>query len=85
MIGSERLDAVAARAEMQPREIEGWTLLIPRTARTRRQPSSRQIAKQESFRLEYRLRRHDGEHIWAIGAAAPRFDEHGAFLATSGP
>ena len=37
-------------------------------------------ARREAFRLEYRLRRHDGEYRWAINAAAPRFGEHGEFL-----
>ncbi|WP_230770332.1 PAS domain S-box protein [Sphingomonas sp. Leaf4] len=32
------------------------------------------------FRLEYRLRRHDGAYRWAIDAASPRFDGEGAFL-----
>jgi PAS domain S-box-containing protein len=37
-------------------------------------------ARRAPFRLEYRLRRHDGEYRWAIDAAAPRFAEDGAFL-----
>jgi PAS domain S-box-containing protein len=37
-------------------------------------------AGRQAFRLEYRLRRHDGEYRWAIDAAAPRFGEHGEFL-----
>ena len=37
-------------------------------------------AKREAFRLEYRLRRNDGEYRWAINAAAPRFSETGEFL-----
>jgi PAS domain S-box-containing protein len=32
------------------------------------------------FRLEYRLRRSDGEWRWALDAAAPRLAEDGAFL-----
>ncbi|WP_137179923.1 PAS domain S-box protein [Roseomonas sp. AR75] len=36
--------------------------------------------RSEAFRLEYRLRRHDGAYRWAIDAAAPRFGEHGEFL-----
>ncbi len=32
------------------------------------------------FRLEYRLRRWDGEFRWAIDAAQPRFSEEGEFL-----
>lgn len=37
-------------------------------------------ARREAFRLEYRLRRADGEYRWAIDAAAPRFGEGGEFL-----
>jgi len=37
-------------------------------------------AKQEPFRLEYRLRRADGTYRWAIDAAAPRFGSDGSFL-----
>lgn len=33
-----------------------------------------------SFRLEYRLRRQDGEYRWALDAAAPRFSAEGRFL-----
>lgn len=34
---------------------------------------------QTPFRMEYRLRRHDGEWRWAIDAAAPRISPDGAF------
>lgn len=37
-------------------------------------------ARREPFRLEYRLRRHDGAERWAIDAASPRFAADGAFL-----
>lgn len=36
-------------------------------------------ARQEPFRLEYRLRRADGSYRWAIDAAAPRFTDDGSF------
>ena len=35
---------------------------------------------QEAFRLEYRVRRHDGVYRWAIDAASPRFSGQGEFL-----
>ena len=38
------------------------------------------LARQEAFRLEYRLRRHDGVYRWAIDAAEPRFSPDGSFL-----
>ncbi|WP_312489876.1 PAS domain S-box protein [Sphingomonas sp.] len=37
-------------------------------------------ARQEAFRLEYRLRHRDGHYRWAIDAASPRFDADGGFL-----
>ncbi len=37
-------------------------------------------AGRQAFRLEYRLRRHDGEYRWAIDAAAPRTGPGGEFL-----
>ena len=36
--------------------------------------------RQTPFRLEYRLRRADGEYRWVIDAAAPRFSKDGTFL-----
>jgi len=36
--------------------------------------------KREAFRLEYRLRRKDGEYRWALDAARPRFSSQGEFL-----
>lgn len=36
--------------------------------------------KHEGFRIEYRLRRADGEYRWAIDAGAPRFNERGEFV-----
>ncbi|MEG4518280.1 MULTISPECIES: PAS domain-containing protein [unclassified Microcoleus] len=35
--------------------------------------------RQESFRVEYRVRRKDGGYSWAMDAAAPRFSESGQF------
>ncbi|MBD2104098.1 PAS domain S-box protein [Leptolyngbya sp. FACHB-261] len=35
--------------------------------------------RKEAFRLEYRLRRKDGEYIWAIDAASPWFGGDGQF------
>ncbi|MFE8583561.1 PAS domain S-box protein [Sphingomonas sp. NCPPB 2930] len=37
-------------------------------------------ARQEAFRLEYRLRHRDGTYRWAIDAASPRFGTDGLFL-----
>jgi PAS domain S-box-containing protein len=35
---------------------------------------------QQPFRLEYRLRRHDGEYRWALDSAQPRFGKNNDFL-----
>ncbi|WP_143195227.1 ATP-binding protein [Archangium sp. Cb G35] len=37
-------------------------------------------ARRAPFRLDYRLRREDGEYRWAIDSAAPRFGPGGEFL-----
>ncbi|WP_437821047.1 PAS domain-containing protein [Sorangium sp. So ce1078] len=37
-------------------------------------------ARREQFRLDYRLRRRDGQYRWCIDAAAPRFSPSGEFL-----
>src|SRR6185503_8497365 len=37
-------------------------------------------SRRESFRVEYRLRRKDGEWRWTMAAAAPRFGSSGQFL-----
>jgi PAS domain S-box-containing protein len=39
----------------------------------------RAFERRESFRMEYRLRRHDGEYRWFLDAAVPRFLDDGAF------
>ncbi|MDZ8183988.1 MAG: PAS domain S-box protein [Nostoc sp. ChiSLP02] len=35
--------------------------------------------RHEAFRLEYRLRRHDGEYRWMLDAASPWFNDDGEF------
>src|ERR1041385_1734725 len=35
---------------------------------------------QEAFRLEYRLRRHDGIYRWMLHDGVPRYDDDGTFL-----
>ena len=36
--------------------------------------------RQDSFTVEFRLRRHDGEYRWLTNRAVPRYDDDGAFL-----
>jgi PAS domain S-box-containing protein len=40
--------------------------------------------QRESFRMEYRLRRHDGEYRWVLDIGTPRFSETGVFEGYSG-
>jgi len=35
--------------------------------------------RRESFELQYRLRRHDGEYRWVLGKGVPRFNSDGTF------
>jgi PAS domain S-box-containing protein len=35
--------------------------------------------RRQSFRMEYRVRRHDGEYRWLLDSGAPRFDPDGRF------
>jgi PAS domain S-box-containing protein len=35
--------------------------------------------RRESFKMEYRLRRHDGEYRWIFDSGVPRFDSDGSF------
>ena len=36
--------------------------------------------RKEEFRVEYHMRRYDGEYRWVINSASPRFDENGELL-----
>ncbi len=35
--------------------------------------------RREKFRMEYRLRHHDGEYRWILDVGVPRINEHGSF------
>ncbi len=36
--------------------------------------------RREEFRMEYRLRRHDGEYRWVLDIGVPRFDQDRSFI-----
>jgi PAS domain S-box-containing protein len=38
------------------------------------------FSARRAFRLEYRLRRHDGQYRWLLDQGVPRFDEQGSFI-----
>ena len=40
--------------------------------------------RREEFRIEYRLRRYDGEYRWVLDHGVPRFDQDGSLLVTLG-
>jgi PAS domain S-box-containing protein len=40
---------------------------------------ARAFDRQESFKIEYRLRRHDGEYRWVFDTGVPRFSAYGSF------
>ena len=59
----------------------GWLEAVHPDDRPRsRETLYRALEQRGGFRLEYRLRSHDGAWHWAIDSAAPRFDERGEFL-----
>jgi PAS domain S-box-containing protein len=41
---------------------------------------ARSFDRRESFEMQYRLRRHDGEYRWVLDVGVPRFDLDGSFL-----
>src|SRR5579863_3809893 len=40
---------------------------------------SQSFDRQDEFRMEYRLRRHDGEHRWILDIGVPRYAQEGSF------
>lgn len=60
---------------------EGWAAGLHEEDRGRTLRAYQEhFRKREPFRLEYRLRRHDGEYRWILDAGSPRFEENGRFV-----
>ncbi|MDQ7249127.1 response regulator [Dongia sedimenti] len=60
-----------------------WAAIHPEDRAASREIFCAANARQEPFRLEFRLRRYDGVYRWALGTAGPRFGGgagEGAFL-----
>jgi PAS domain S-box-containing protein len=58
----------------------GWAEGVhPQDLRSRADASMRAVDRREEFRIEYRLRRHDGEYRWILDTGVPRFNQDGSF------
>jgi PAS domain S-box-containing protein len=58
----------------------GWaTGIHPDDLETCLETYSQAFERRESFRMEYRLRRHDGEYRWIFDQGVPRFNANGSF------
>ncbi|MFD1788251.1 PAS domain S-box protein [Sphingomonas floccifaciens] len=62
-------------------EGDGWLDAVhPDDRAAARQALARAYAEQADYRVDFRLRRHDGSYRWVIDAAAARFNTDGRFL-----
>jgi PAS domain S-box-containing protein len=58
----------------------GWTDGVhPNDLQACLESYAKAFDRQESFKIEYRLRRHDGEYRWVFDTGVPRFSAHGSF------
>jgi PAS domain S-box-containing protein len=59
---------------------DGWAEGVhPEDLRQCRNTYTKAFEKRESYRMEYRLRRYDGEYRWLLGTGVPRFHADGSF------
>lgn len=64
---------------------DGWTQSIhPEDREPTRQALGSLWDRREPFRVEYRLRRADGEYRWVLDSGVPRFASDGAFVGYTG-
>ncbi len=58
----------------------GWTLGVhPEDLPSYLEAYERAFDRRDSFHVQYRLRRHDGEFRWIFGTGVPRFNADGSF------
>ncbi len=59
----------------------GWTEVVhPEDLRSRQDTYTQAFDCRKEFRMEYRLRRHDGEYRWILDIGVPRFDKDRSFV-----
>jgi PAS domain S-box-containing protein len=63
----------------------GWVeLLHPEDRNGYLEQFQQAVVRREPFRLEYRVRRHDGQYRWLLDIAVPRFAQDGEYLGLIG-
>jgi PAS domain S-box-containing protein len=59
---------------------DGWAEGVhPQDLRSREDACRQAFESREEFRIEYRLRRHDGQYRWILDTGMPRFNQDGSF------
>jgi PAS domain S-box-containing protein len=59
----------------------GWTEVVhPEDLRRHEDTYTQAFDRRDEFRIEYRLRRHDGEYRWILDIGVPRFDKDRSFV-----
>jgi PAS domain S-box-containing protein len=67
--------------ELEKQLGDGWTQLVhPKDVAECLSIYTRAFTARHEFKMEYRLRRHDGEYRWVLDIGVPRFDAEQTFL-----